>query len=215
MEENKIIQQEEELMHYGVKGQKWGVRRTPEQLGHKPVNSTKKLDDKNARVTSSLGKLSDKKESDISDSDRGCFNQDIHWVLTQNKPEDISSKNKDDVEETGNFLKTCWEYEIMEAEQERATGIPVTIGGMPYYEKVTNYYNNYVKKDPNAYAKSIIEEIEYFFHLSVDRHRHPAILMSPSSDCHTVCQNVFRQYHTLIVADIAQFMHIRTGHFRP
>ncbi|NCE64076.1 hypothetical protein D1159_05620 [Pseudoflavonifractor sp. 524-17] len=23
------------LMHYGVKGMKWGVRRTPEQLGHK------------------------------------------------------------------------------------------------------------------------------------------------------------------------------------
>lgn len=25
------------LMHYGVKGMKWGVRRTPEQLGHKKV----------------------------------------------------------------------------------------------------------------------------------------------------------------------------------
>jgi hypothetical protein len=24
------------LRHHGVKGQKWGVRRTPEQLGHKP-----------------------------------------------------------------------------------------------------------------------------------------------------------------------------------
>jgi len=24
----------EELYHYGIKGQKWGVRRTPEQLGH-------------------------------------------------------------------------------------------------------------------------------------------------------------------------------------
>ena len=26
---------DEVLMHYGVKGQKWGVRRTPAQLGHK------------------------------------------------------------------------------------------------------------------------------------------------------------------------------------
>lgn len=24
------------IRHYGVKGQKWGVRRTPEELGHKP-----------------------------------------------------------------------------------------------------------------------------------------------------------------------------------
>lgn len=24
------------ILHYGVKGQKWGIRRTPEQLGHKP-----------------------------------------------------------------------------------------------------------------------------------------------------------------------------------
>lgn len=24
------------LWHHGIKGQKWGVRRTPEQLGHKP-----------------------------------------------------------------------------------------------------------------------------------------------------------------------------------
>lgn len=29
------------LVHYGVKGMKWGVRRTPEQLGHKPVVTDK------------------------------------------------------------------------------------------------------------------------------------------------------------------------------
>ena len=28
-----------ELMHYGVLGQKWGVRRTPEQLGRKRIKA--------------------------------------------------------------------------------------------------------------------------------------------------------------------------------
>lgn len=30
------------LMHYGVKGMKWGVRRTPEELGHKPKQMVEK-----------------------------------------------------------------------------------------------------------------------------------------------------------------------------
>ena len=33
----------DELMHYGVKGQKWGVIRTPEQLGRKKPPSSKSL----------------------------------------------------------------------------------------------------------------------------------------------------------------------------
>ena len=31
---------EDHLAHHGIKGQKWGVRRTPEQLGHKPKKSS-------------------------------------------------------------------------------------------------------------------------------------------------------------------------------
>lgn len=33
-----------ELYHYGVKGMKWGIRRTPEQLGHKRVAKKLKSD---------------------------------------------------------------------------------------------------------------------------------------------------------------------------
>lgn len=32
------------LIHYGVKGMKWGVRRTPEQLGHKAIAKNLKRD---------------------------------------------------------------------------------------------------------------------------------------------------------------------------
>lgn len=32
------------LMHHGIKGMKWGVRRTPEELGHKPKRIVEKAE---------------------------------------------------------------------------------------------------------------------------------------------------------------------------
>lgn len=43
MDENRV---EEFLEHHGIKGQRWGIRRTPEQLGHK----VSKLKKKNAKI---------------------------------------------------------------------------------------------------------------------------------------------------------------------
>lgn len=44
------------LRHHGIKGQKWGIRRTPEQLGHKPpINEV--LEKSQARSTMSKAEL--------------------------------------------------------------------------------------------------------------------------------------------------------------
>lgn len=37
------LAEEDFLMHYGIKGQRWGVRRTPEQLGHYIQRKEKKI----------------------------------------------------------------------------------------------------------------------------------------------------------------------------
>lgn len=41
---------DKELYHHGVKGMKWGIRRTDAQLGHKTKSSSKKTSDIKTRV---------------------------------------------------------------------------------------------------------------------------------------------------------------------
>lgn len=55
---------EDFLEHYGVKGQRWGVRRTPEQLGHKGKSTIKRIMAKLKKSSAKKKKQKAKKEQE-------------------------------------------------------------------------------------------------------------------------------------------------------
>lgn len=58
------------LEHYGVKGQRWGVRRTPEQLGHRGESTIKRLMKKIQKSSAKKKKEKVKKEEESDDKIR-------------------------------------------------------------------------------------------------------------------------------------------------
>lgn len=76
-----------ELFHYGVKGMKWGVRRTPEELGHKTTK----------RLTSE-----EKKSLRSYTSD---FYKEVNGILRGNKTQ--KNMSKEDFDYTNYVIKQC------------------------------------------------------------------------------------------------------------
>lgn len=76
------------LYHYGIKGMKWGVRRTPEQLGHMP---TKKQIDKTVHKSSKTYSIKNKEGHTVSKLNYYDFKiPGFDWILAANldtKPE--------------------------------------------------------------------------------------------------------------------------------
>ena len=67
------------LKHYGVKGMKWGVRRTPEQLGHHAITKKKTYSKDMDTISYSI---KDKNGSTISKMNVYDFKiKDFDWAL--------------------------------------------------------------------------------------------------------------------------------------
>lgn len=100
---------EDELYHYGVKGQKWGVRRTKAQLGYKTTSSKNKKANSfiksyvNKRKTSKKKKVADEKTkkksiSEMSDAElrerisRLQMEKQYKDLLQTSKPQTFNGK---------------------------------------------------------------------------------------------------------------------------
>lgn len=76
MDTDKVQAGKDFLEHYGVKGQRWGVRRTPEQLGHrKDVKAAKKRAKAQERTKKAIAKAKKTKMRDIRRQQRKTAKQ--------------------------------------------------------------------------------------------------------------------------------------------
>ena len=88
------------LVHHGVKGQKWGVRRTPEQLGHAPSKKRKfsiKIRSKNDGKKQSESRSKDSeptKKKTVKDMSDDEIRQIINRIELERKYSQLTAKQK-------------------------------------------------------------------------------------------------------------------------
>lgn len=72
-----------ELMHYGVPGMKWGVRRTPAQLGRKKTSSSKSLFEKKKPKPKAKSESSKKETAPKSKSVKEMSDEELNAAISR------------------------------------------------------------------------------------------------------------------------------------
>ena len=141
-----------ELNHHGVKGMKWGVRRTPKQLGHKPAATKKKKSNIAAKKDEILKKLKNyKKTKDAEKAKKEAVKQKItaeefeakkqKAVLSGSAQEVLKFKGKLSQAEMNTAMNRIrWEQEMKTmSEKDIVTGRQKADKVFDNLDAVTNY----------------------------------------------------------------------------
>lgn len=136
-----------ELVHYGVKGMRWGIRRTPEQLGHKP--STKNFDELKQLDENVLYDKIDKQIGDAYNGPKYIKNKDYKELVKQR----YKLTDKYDIErhkswrKANDYVDTIIESKLNEASKNKETRKYIK------FDRKRNGYNILGKKGDEIYTK--------------------------------------------------------------
>lgn len=149
-----------ELYHHGVKGQKWGIRRTPEQLGYK--KSIKKRESRAAKVSERQKKKEEKLQKKL-DAKKKRLEKEREEIL-RSPSKLYKNRDKFTKEEIDAAMKRFkWEKELRElSKSELSAGkeyvntiLDYADTGMRAYNTAAKLYNTFGKKDGSDKMKII------------------------------------------------------------